>query len=380
MPSSTPNLRVSPRTQSVQTIVQWIEEGRFPPDSRLPGEEHLAVSLGVARGTVRSALQHLVDQGILAKQPNRGHVVNQNPQSPTSSLLAGSYILIAEPTGADLSRIAGYSQALDFAAVRSLHEHGHHVIHMSPSRLSVEVCMDIIRGRPLGIMCGFEAFHRPNVTDYLERFHQAGIPVAVASERNSNFDRVLPGHRHNTAELIKRLAAQGHTRIARVWTIDPAPPWLQERNIGYEEGCRAAGLSVLPPILALGPYLRSELRDPDAFMQRTRTFAGYLVDSLRKAQRPDALLAITDADAVAIIAAIRLCGLEPEKDIDVIGYDGYWSTCWEREFEPFPPLFSVDKNNTEIGRRLVETLMERNLNPNLPPKTHYVASRIETLR
>lgn len=52
-----------------------IESGEFSEGDRLPSERKLAEHFGVQRGTVRSALQILLDKGIIVSRERAGHFV-----------------------------------------------------------------------------------------------------------------------------------------------------------------------------------------------------------------------------------------------------------------------------------------------------------------
>lgn len=53
-------------------LITAIAVGEYLPGSRLPSERELAASLQVGRMTVRAAISHLVDQGLLRTQRGRG--------------------------------------------------------------------------------------------------------------------------------------------------------------------------------------------------------------------------------------------------------------------------------------------------------------------
>lgn len=58
-----------------QKLRQDILNGEFSAGDRLPTERDLAMSFGVARNTVRSALDHLHSQGIVSREVGRGTFV-----------------------------------------------------------------------------------------------------------------------------------------------------------------------------------------------------------------------------------------------------------------------------------------------------------------
>jgi GntR family transcriptional regulator len=56
----------TPRHQRIaEEIYRWIADGTYPPGSRLPSETDLVARFAVARGTIRSALASLRDDGVI---------------------------------------------------------------------------------------------------------------------------------------------------------------------------------------------------------------------------------------------------------------------------------------------------------------------------
>jgi GntR family transcriptional repressor for pyruvate dehydrogenase complex len=60
-------------------LLEGIESGELPPGSQLPSERALCDDFGVARTSVREAVQSLVALGRIHKVGNRFHVVEQLP-------------------------------------------------------------------------------------------------------------------------------------------------------------------------------------------------------------------------------------------------------------------------------------------------------------
>ena len=59
---------------------QAIEQGVFGPNRALPAERQLASELGISRITVRKAIDGLVADGILARNPGSGTYINVHPR------------------------------------------------------------------------------------------------------------------------------------------------------------------------------------------------------------------------------------------------------------------------------------------------------------
>ena len=101
--------------QIADHLRQAIADGRLEPADRLPPEPDLAAALGVARGTVRHALEQLVAAGLVDRGRGRGTVVCPVPVShPPAAHLDGPAALAAGPS---LSR-APTVRAEDLTALR----------------------------------------------------------------------------------------------------------------------------------------------------------------------------------------------------------------------------------------------------------------------
>jgi DNA-binding GntR family transcriptional regulator len=62
-----------------ETLRARITGGEFVPGSALPSETVLCEQYGVARNTLRRALDQLADEGLLEVRPGRGRVVVSSP-------------------------------------------------------------------------------------------------------------------------------------------------------------------------------------------------------------------------------------------------------------------------------------------------------------
>ncbi|WP_433799974.1 GntR family transcriptional regulator [Actinomycetospora sp. CA-084318] len=74
-PRAAPPVRSSPVPlyfQAALHLQQMIADGELPPGGRLPNEAELATRLRVTRPTVRRAVSHLVEQGVLVRRRGAG--------------------------------------------------------------------------------------------------------------------------------------------------------------------------------------------------------------------------------------------------------------------------------------------------------------------
>jgi DNA-binding LacI/PurR family transcriptional regulator len=92
---------------------------------------------------------------------------------------------------------------------------------------------------------------------------------------------------------------------------------------------------------------------------QVRMFAGYLLEHLQTPQPVDAIIAASDAEVPIVAAACRLLGRIPNQDVAMAGYDNSWADYETTQWEPAPPLVTVDKNNRVVGAELIKLLQER---------------------
>ncbi len=67
----------------VDTLFARIKSEEYPTDTRLPSERTLASELGVARNTVREALDVLESQNVIRRRPGSGSFVTYRSTTPT---------------------------------------------------------------------------------------------------------------------------------------------------------------------------------------------------------------------------------------------------------------------------------------------------------
>ena len=80
---------VIPRYAAAERAIRAaVERGRLAPGDRLPGQRALAEQLGIAHMTLRRAVDHLVEEGVLERRPGSGTFVRRGIGAPNLCLLA----------------------------------------------------------------------------------------------------------------------------------------------------------------------------------------------------------------------------------------------------------------------------------------------------
>jgi LacI family transcriptional regulator len=176
-----------------------------------------------------------------------------------------------------------------------------------------------------------------------------GLPFPVVNLVGYLFDETLPAvtldHR-----AIGRLQA-GHLlerRFRRLAYYGTRDLWYsRERRAGFCEAAAAAGASPACRMVPSGIRSRRRWTDQQAELARW----------LRPMRPPFGVAASTDLRACMVIEACAALGLRVPEDVAVIGVDNAPTVA------PFstPPLSSVARNDSELGRRaaaLLDTLMD----------------------
>lgn len=68
-------------------VMSLINQGVYPPDSRLPSVRYLAQKFAVSRQTVKLAFEQLVEAGLIETRPNRGSFVKRIDRRPRTGLI-----------------------------------------------------------------------------------------------------------------------------------------------------------------------------------------------------------------------------------------------------------------------------------------------------
>jgi DNA-binding FadR family transcriptional regulator len=67
-------------------LKDWIESGRWAAGAQLPSERRLAAECGVARNTLRQALDRLAAEGWIRREHRRGSFLCRPPEAPAADL------------------------------------------------------------------------------------------------------------------------------------------------------------------------------------------------------------------------------------------------------------------------------------------------------
>lgn len=196
------------------------------------------------------------------------------------------------------------------------------------------------------------AVSNPGTSTALLRLAGTGLPYVLVYNRHAGHPCVSVDGEQALAELVARLAALGHRRIAMVSGQLSASDRAQQRCRGFRHGMQAAGLGdgSRAPVLEV-PFVETAVQAISAL--------------LRGPERPTALVCSNDLLAIRAIRAAHLAGLAVPHDLSVTGFDGI-----ALGEDLTPQLSTVAQPNAGIGRASVELLVQAMASgAPLPPET-----------
>ena len=186
------------------------------------------------------------------------------------------------------------------------------------------------------------------------RLEQSDVPVVFidARENTTNLPRVLGDDVAGGELATEHLIGLGHRRIGFVGDAFTNPFGFtssRDRFEGYRRAIAAARITADAEHVALGAHGRYEARDLSAQMLAAR-------------DRPTAIFAASDTQALGVLAAAQDLGLHVPDDLSVIGYD-------DIEACDFVGLTTVRQHLFESGRQGAQMLIaEINERAATPPE------------
>jgi DNA-binding LacI/PurR family transcriptional regulator len=342
-----------------------IEAGGLREGDRLPAEGKLADEFGVSRITLRTALQVLEREGALRRERNVGCVLVKSGL-PQVTLMSRTIVLLTDMKPAPDGQVfGGSSDAVSSGVTAGVGRKGLNFLRIGWSELEQDDSLrQLAEARPRGVIVS--CWNRPVdwQLNVIRTLTDHGLPVVSygISAEFDGFDTVSSDHESGTDQLMRFLAASCHRRVLRLWTAPATTGWIEAHDRAYAKAATELGLPQIP-----ATYIEQRIErvegDESNFRLRMRQMAGYLAEHMQGPGAVDAVMVGTDSEAMTALAACRLFGLQ---DVAVVGYDNYWQTSPERQWEPGKVMATVEKNNHRLGEELVGLLLQR-IDGALPP-------------
>ncbi len=253
------------------------------------------------------------------------------------------------------SRIIGYSwhhlpadhwhPILDrflYSMAEAAEGQGYHILTFtsSPTDLSSQPYEELILS---GQVDGFILSDTNHDDERIRYLIDQGFPFVAFGQANPEWDfpYVDVDGADGIRQSMEHLLGLGHRRIGLIaWPT--ASLSGDARCVGYQQAMTAAGIAVDP-----GWIVRTQHAEPSGRDAMNALLA------LPLDRRPTAVMALSDLMAIGACKAIQAAGLEPGRDIAVIGFDDIPLAQYLH-----PALTTVRQPIDEVGERVVTMLLK----------------------
>lgn len=344
----------------MRLLREWIADGTLAAGSELPSERSLADRLDVPRTTVNRALSELMDEGLIRHE---GGYTRTIAGKPRLGFAADTLLILAPPIDIATPGPNGGNDQATLGALAQARVMGLHGMVVDTRQLSLDEFAALAerpwRGVVVGpILLGSRIPIEPFL-GALERYRAAGIPVVGLDDDlfTYGYDVVSPDHEAGAYAVTQRLLAAGVKQPIFHDLGTPQPPWLKARYAGFVRALNEAGVDVPQDLIV--PEISS--LDDDHFTLAARHYVGFLIERFGSTieHRPDAIVAINDHFALRLAHSVRLLGLDPERDLKIVGFDANADGIEDSQYEHFRPWCSVDRDMYACGMALTRLIRER---------------------
>lgn len=320
-----------------------ILSGTLPVGSRIPPELELARRNRISRGTVRQALNILVNEGLLERTPGRGTYVRQRPHpEPFETWPARKVIglMLSQPVfqisidilvGVEqIAKARGYELSLTYSE-ESLVQQDRDIARLQANTVSGLIIL------PLS---------NPVPGQSLTRLVEKQVPLVLV-------DRYLPGldtdyvvsdNVGGAYRATEHLITLGHHRIGFAYSnaVNFQTTSVRDRFIGYRKALEQYNLAYDETLLY--PDLSLPLSDGPNDYDRV----------IQRPNRPQAIFAVNDSVALGLLQAAQRQNLRIPEDLALVGFD-------DLSFAAYltPPLTTIVQPRLEIGIRAANLLINR---------------------
>ncbi len=341
-----------PQYFQLQTwLIEQIEQGVFKTNDKIPTEEELAGITGLARATIRQAVQNLVNLGYLERKRRLGtFVINKEMKSETRTIIG---LLVPDIR-------SGYAPELARGVEDEAARNKHSLILCDTDDLYVKA--EFHANRLLENSVAGVIFMPTAATDeqnklIINKFLQKNIPVVLV-------DRLIPGLEIDYVttnnfdggyEITKYLIEKGHKKIGVI--LSTLFSTERDRLDGYKKALSDYGIPVDHRIIITdsGPFIQNR------YFKYARTL-------LKKRKEITAIVTGHDRIALIFYSLAKDMGISIPDHISIVGYDDLHFTT--------VPLTTMHQPIYEMGQESMKLIMSRINGNNSEPRNIVLKSFI----
>ncbi len=294
-----------PQYFQLQTwLIEQIEQGVFKTNDKIPTEEELVKITGLARATIRQAIQNLVNMGYLERKRRLGTFVKNGTIEKDKKTIIG--LLVPDIR-------SGYAPELARGAEDEAAKNKHSLILCDTDDLFVKADFHsdrLIENSVSGVVYIPTAASDEQNLKIVEKFTQKNIPVVLADRTlpDLDVDFVTTDNFQGAYQLTKHLIEKGHKKIAII--ISALFSTERERFEGYKKALQDHHIPYDPSIVILdsGPFIQNR-------------YFRYVRDLLKQANKFSAVFAGHDRVALIFYSVAKEMGIKIPDDLSIVGYD-----------------------------------------------------------
>lgn len=339
-----------PQYFQLQTwLEEQIEQGIFKPDDKIPTEEEFVQMTGLARATIRQAIQNLANLGFLRRKKGLGTFVTIPTVNHKQQLIIGLIV-------PDIR--SGYAPELARGVEDTASKNKQSVILCSSDDLFIKAefhANRLIENSIGGVIYVPTASSDEKNINIIQKFEAKNIPVVLADRTipGTKSDHVTTNNFEGAYTLIQHLIKKGHTKIAMVFGKSSSAEQL--RFEGYKKALEDNNIQFDPSIVIShsGPF------NEEPFSQYARLI-------LKQNKNITAVFAGHDRIALTFYSVAKEMGLSFPRDMSIVGYD-------DLNF-PAIPLTTMHQPIYEMGVESMKLISSRILGATDDPKSIILSS------
>lgn len=294
-----------PQYFQLQTwLAEQIQQGIFKLNDKIPTEEELVELTGLARATVRQAIQNLANMGYLARKKGLGTFVTIPQVNPQKQTIVG--IIVPDIR-------AGYAPELARGVEDTAAKSKHSLMVCSSDDLFIKAefhANRLIENSVSGVIYVPTASSDAKNRLIVQKFRERNIPLVLADRTiaDLDIDCVTTDNFDGAYKLTTYLIKKGHRKIAFVFSNIVSTERL--RFEGYKKALEDNGIQFNPSIVVShsGPF-------------NDEQFSKYAHSVLKQGKKITAVFAGHDRIAFTFFAVGKEMGISFPDDLSIVGYD-----------------------------------------------------------
>lgn len=293
----------TPQYFQLQTwLIEQIEIGVFKPNDKIPTEEEFSKMTGLARATIRQAIQNLVNMGYLERKKRFGTFVINGEANTDKKTIIG--LLVPDIR-------SGYTPELARGAQDEAAKNKHSLILCNTDDLFVEAefhANRLLENSISGVIFVPTAASDEQNIKLVDKFARNKIPVVLADRIIPTLDvnYVTTDNFDGAYKITEYLLLKGHKKIGIL--LSSLFSTERDRLAGYKKALTDHNIWIDPSIIVTdhGPFM------PDIYLQ-------YVRHLLKK--DITAVFAGHDRIALLFYSAAQKMGIKIPEDLSIVGYD-----------------------------------------------------------